>query len=61
MAYKFKYLYNYNLNFDSKIRNMQNRFADVANLDEAIETLLTCKPLPEDQVKDLCEKAKEIL
>lgn len=34
---------------------------DIANLDKQIETLFQCKPLPESQVKALCEKAKEIL
>lgn len=30
-------------------------------LDKQIEVLLSCKPLPEDQIKQLCSKAKEIL
>lgn len=32
-----------------------------SNLDRQIEEILTCKPLPEAEVKLLCEKAKEIL
>jgi len=35
--------------------------SDVMNLDRQIEHLLECKPLPEAEVKALCEKAKEIL
>lgn len=34
---------------------------DVRKLDGYIECLMGCKPLPEDDVKQLCEKAKEIL
>jgi len=34
---------------------------DIARLDEQIKMLMECKPLPEDQVRALCEKAKEIL
>jgi serine/threonine-protein phosphatase 2A catalytic subunit len=34
---------------------------DIKALDDQIEVLLSCKPLPELQVKQLCEKAKEIL
>jgi serine/threonine-protein phosphatase 2A catalytic subunit len=34
---------------------------DIKHLDEQIAILLSCKPLPESQVKELCEKAKEIL
>lgn len=30
-------------------------------LDEQIEKLMKCQPLPEEAVKSLCEKAKEIL
>ena len=29
--------------------------------DEQIDKLLKCKPLPENEVKSLCAKAKEIL
>ena len=29
---------------------------DIKHLDEQIEVLLSCKPLPEQQVKLLCEK-----
>lgn len=31
------------------------------DLDAAIEQLMQCKPLPESDIKALCEKAKEIL
>ena len=31
-------------------------FEDIANLDKQIEILLTCKPLPEIQIKQLCDK-----
>jgi serine/threonine-protein phosphatase 2A catalytic subunit len=31
------------------------------NLDEQIEQLMQCKPLSEQEVRVLCEKAKEIL
>ncbi len=31
------------------------------DLDAHIEQLLQCKPLPEADIKALCEKAKEIL
>lgn len=31
------------------------------DLDAAIEQLMQCKPLPENDIKALCEKAKEIL
>ena len=34
---------------------------DLHVLDQQIERLLTCKPLSENEVKNLCEKAKEIL
>ena len=30
--------------------------SDIANLDRQIEQLLDCKPLPEGEVKALCEK-----
>jgi serine/threonine-protein phosphatase 2A catalytic subunit len=36
-------------------------FSDIGYLDKSIGGLLECKPLPEDQIKALCEKAKEIL
>jgi serine/threonine-protein phosphatase 2A catalytic subunit len=36
-------------------------FSDLKYLDSQIEQLLECKPLPEDRIKALCEKAKEIL
>ena len=31
---------------------------EIKNLDDKIETLLTCKPLSEKDVKELCEKVK---
>ena len=34
---------------------------DIAKFDGHIEQLMECKPLPENDVKYLCEKAKEIL
>lgn len=34
---------------------------EINKLDGYIECLMKCKPLPEDDVKALCEKAKEIL
>jgi len=36
-------------------------FNDVGFLDTQIEQLFKCKPLPEDHVKALCLKAKDIL
>ena len=36
-------------------------FSDIKYLDAQIDLLLDCKPLPEDSIKALCEKAKEIL
>jgi len=35
--------------------------AEVTNLDRQIQQLMECKPLPESEVKALCEKAKEVL
>lgn len=35
--------------------------ADAGNLDKQIQHLYQCKPLPENEVKQICEKAKEIL
>ncbi|KXS13692.1 serine/threonine-protein phosphatase 2A catalytic subunit beta isoform [Gonapodya prolifera JEL478] len=35
--------------------------ADIASLDAWIETLMQCKPLAENDVKKLCDKAREIL
>ena len=31
---------------------------EIKDLDDKIETLLTCKPLAESEVKALCEKVK---
>lgn len=36
-------------------------FNDTKLLDDAIKQLNDCNPLPEDRIKALCEKAKEIL
>jgi serine/threonine-protein phosphatase 2A catalytic subunit len=36
-------------------------FSDIKYLDTQIDQLLLCKPLPEDSIKALCDKAKEIL
>lgn len=36
-------------------------FSDISYLDQQIARLLDCSPLPEDNIKALCEKAKEIL
>ena len=36
-------------------------FNNIQFLDEMIARLLECNPLPEDTIKALCEKAKEIL
>ena len=35
--------------------------ADIAVVDKQIETLLSCKPLPESEVRALADKAKEVL
>ena len=34
---------------------------DIECLDRQIQQLMDCKPLPENEIKQLCEKAKEIL
>ena len=34
---------------------------DIECLDQQISQLMECKPLPENEIKILCEKAKEIL
>lgn len=34
--------------------------ADIPALDKQIETLMECKPLPETEVKQLCEKVSNI-
>ena len=39
----------------------KNNFEDITFVDELINRLMECKPLPEYQIKALCEKAKEIL
>lgn len=33
---------------------------DHSNLDRQIAEILTCKPLPESEVKALCEKVTEV-
>lgn len=40
---------------------MQSDLEEIRSQDELIEKLLLCKPLPEEEVKSLCAKAKEIL
>jgi len=35
--------------------------SEIGNLDRYISSLLECKPLPEADVRFLCDKAKEIL
>jgi serine/threonine-protein phosphatase 2A catalytic subunit len=34
---------------------------EISILDKQIETLMECKPLSESEVKQLCERAKEVL
>lgn len=34
---------------------------EISILDKHIETLMECKPLSESEVKQLCERAKEVL
>ena len=41
--------------------NRTINFEEISNLDKQIDVLLGCKPLPESQIKVLCDKAKEIL
>ena len=36
--------------------NNGNMVQEVQNLDRQIETLMKCKPLPESEVKILCDK-----
>ena len=38
-----------------------HNFTDIKNLDYTIEQLRKCNPLPENDVKALCEIAKDIL
>lgn len=33
----------------------------MSDLDQAIEQLRACRPIPESQVRELCYKAREIL
>ena len=40
---------------------MANDFDNIEYLDTQIDKLYGCKPLAEDQIKALCDKAKEIL
>ena len=35
--------------------------SEILGLDAQIETLLSCKPLPEQQVKQLCERVSSSL
>lgn len=34
-------------------------FKEIASLDEQIEVLFSCKPLPESQIKILCDKVSQ--
>ena len=34
-------------------------FEEISNLDASIEVLLQCKPLPESQIKLLCDKVRK--
>ena len=36
-------------------------FKEIASLDEQIDVLLTCKPLPESQIKILCDKVSALV
>ena len=39
---------------------MAINFEDLSNLDKQIDVLLSCKPLPESQIKQLCEKVSNV-
>merc|ERR1712166_1419070 len=55
---------NYNFKYngkDCRRTSPVQTSGDIKNLEVQIATLLECKPLPEEAVKALCEKAKEIL
>jgi len=41
--------------------NTDLKMGEIMNLDRQIETLMECKPLSENEVRALCERAKEIL
>ena len=41
--------------------SLVDQFSHMSGMDDKINKLLQCKPLTEQEVKDLCEKAKEIL
>ena len=34
-------------------------FEEISNLDASIDVLLQCKPLPENQIKILCDKVSQ--
>ena len=36
-------------------------FEEISNLDASIDVLLSCKPLPESQIKILCDKVSHSL
>ena len=36
-------------------------FEEISNLDKHIEVLLGCKPLPESQIKILCDKVSILM
>jgi len=42
-------------------KSLQSEMQEIKATDELIEKLLQCKPLPEHQVKLICNKAKEVL
>ena len=39
--------------------NKEFDFKEIASLDEQIEVLFSCKPLPESQIKILCDKVSQ--
>ena len=43
-----------------EMNNINGGSSSVQEVDRWIETLLKCKPLPEHDVKLLCDKAREI-
>ena len=55
----FKKIFKKYPNFDLKPKGQMNNNSvgqEIQNLDRQIETLMKCKPLPENEVKILCEK-----
>jgi serine/threonine-protein phosphatase 2A catalytic subunit len=41
--------------------NFRQNLAEIQSQEEQLERLLSCKPLPEQEVRALCAKAKEVL